>query len=190
MESYYRSFQPWRDYIGLSDTIQEILRTNSAPGPPPLTPKAPCSGSDQRECEREAVPVHSDAVRSSGCAPGYPAAAWARPRPPEGSKLGRGRATAPGPKGHQKMARFKAPGTLCAPPPPEPVCCSFCKHNGESELVYGSHWLKTPTGDVLCPFLRKYVCPICGATGPKAHTKRFCPKVDCAYSSVYTQSSR
>lgn len=53
--------------------------------------------------------------------------------------------------------------------------CNFCKHNGESPRVYTSHQLKTPQGVVVCPILRHYVCPMCGATGDQAHTIKYCP---------------
>lgn len=38
------------------------------------------------------------------------------------------------------------------------------------------HRLKDETGNILCPRLRKHVCPTCQATGDKAHTQKYCPR--------------
>ncbi|KAJ0050559.1 hypothetical protein NL108_003796 [Boleophthalmus pectinirostris] len=142
MESDSKSFQPWKDYMGLSDTIKGILGQSGASEASDPTPPAPDLQTDELQ------------------------------------KLN--------PKERRKTPRFKPPAAAS----PERMFCSFCKHNGESEMVYGSHWLKNQAGEVLCPYLQQYVCPLCGATGTKAHTKRFCPKVDSAYSSVYAKSRR
>ena len=54
--------------------------------------------------------------------------------------------------------------------------CHFCKRNGEQRGVYLSHNLRGARGVVTCPILRRYKCPICGATGDDAHTVSYCPK--------------
>ncbi|CAF0932153.1 unnamed protein product [Didymodactylos carnosus] len=52
--------------------------------------------------------------------------------------------------------------------------CVFCRNNGENELIYTSHSLKDSNGNVSCPILRAYQCPICGSTGSAAHTIKYC----------------
>ena len=52
--------------------------------------------------------------------------------------------------------------------------CNFCKTNGEMKRVYLSHKLME-RGKIVCPVLRRYICPLCGATGDNAHTVSYCP---------------
>ncbi|CAH8561455.1 unnamed protein product [Heterobilharzia americana] len=55
--------------------------------------------------------------------------------------------------------------------------CVFCRNNNEPKEVYTSHKVKDRSGRVTCPFLRKFTCPLCGATKDNAHTIRYCPKL-------------
>lgn len=66
--------------------------------------------------------------------------------------------------------------------------CVLCKKNGEQRDFYVSHVLKDSRGKVVCPILRKYVCPTCSATGDNAHTITHCPKSSSRHSS--TEDSR
>ncbi|KAH8417244.1 hypothetical protein KR222_007043, partial [Zaprionus bogoriensis] len=57
-----------------------------------------------------------------------------------------------------------------------PRHCVFCENNNEPEALVNSHSVRDSFGRVLCPKLRTYVCPICGASGDSAHTIKYCPK--------------
>ena len=53
--------------------------------------------------------------------------------------------------------------------------CTFCRTNGEAEVIFTSHSLKDADGKITCPILMQYSCPVCGASGEKTHTKKYCP---------------
>ena len=53
--------------------------------------------------------------------------------------------------------------------------CTFCRANGEEEIIYRSHSLKTPGNKISCPVLMKHTCEACGATGGNTHTIKYCP---------------
>ncbi|XP_050167761.1 nanos homolog 3 [Myiozetetes cayanensis] len=75
-----------------------------------------------------------------------------------------------------------------APPAATPgPPCAFCRHNGEAPAVYRGHSLRDAGGRLQCPVLRSYVCPQCGATQDRAHTRRFCPLTRRGYTSVYVR---
>ncbi|NXQ98175.1 NANO3 protein, partial [Sagittarius serpentarius] len=90
--------------------------------------------------------------------------------------------------GEEAAASPGAPEAASASP--GKALCAFCKHNGEAKHVYSGHSLRDAGGRVQCPVLRSYVCPQCGATQDRAHTKRFCPLTRRGYTSVYSRSAR
>ncbi|XP_042875553.1 uncharacterized protein LOC122255497 isoform X2 [Penaeus japonicus] len=53
--------------------------------------------------------------------------------------------------------------------------CGFCKSNGAMAKNFLSHPLRNDYGKLVCPVLRSYTCPNCGATGDTAHTSSYCP---------------
>uniref|UniRef100_A0A8C3PIF6 Nanos-type domain-containing protein n=1 Tax=Calidris pygmaea TaxID=425635 RepID=A0A8C3PIF6_9CHAR len=81
-----------------------------------------------------------------------------------------------------------SPAQPAAPGPPRKGVCAFCRHNGEAASVWRGHSLRDAGGRVLCPVLRGYVCPQCGATQEGAHTRRFCPLTRRSYASVYSRT--
>ncbi|XP_045536658.1 nanos homolog 3-like [Papilio machaon] len=95
----------------------------------------------------------------------------------------------------QQSARLRITPQQCAllilyanhlkrqPPRNSPGECVFCKNNGESTAWYRSHMIKDRKGRVVCPILRAFRCPICGASGSRAHTPKHCPVNKYGYSA-------
>ncbi|NXS75150.1 NANO3 protein, partial [Pandion haliaetus] len=92
--------------------------------------------------------------------------------------------------GEEAAASPDTPDAVASPASPGKLLCAFCKHNGEAKHVYSGHSLRDAVGRVQCPVLRSYVCPQCGATQDRAHTRRFCPLTHRGYTSVYSRSAR
>ncbi|KAF8562633.1 hypothetical protein P879_09077 [Paragonimus westermani] len=55
--------------------------------------------------------------------------------------------------------------------------CVFCRNNNAPYELYTTHKVKDRFGRVTCPILRQFTCPICGGTGDRAHTIRYCPRM-------------
>lgn len=205
MESNRKCFQPWKDYMGLSDLIRGTVGRNATTQNRSVALEDLHSEYDvdaalaSLRCNAVAkridpgaknVPAFRVGSINRGFSARQPSGGpWdlltvsASAHPPIQDVLG-GRTS--GPQHRGKTARQRTP----EPQSPNVIGmrCSFCKRNGEAELVYNSHWLRNLAGEVVCPYLRQYVCPLCSATGAQAHTKRYCPKVDSVYTSVYTRS--
>ncbi|XP_053202820.1 uncharacterized protein LOC128387621 [Panonychus citri] len=72
--------------------------------------------------------------------------------------------------------------------PANNLMCSFCRRNSEPREFYTSHNTKDSQGNVICPILFAYKCEACGATGPDAHTRSYCPMAS-VVRSVFSEDS-
>ncbi|KAG7266132.1 hypothetical protein CRUP_016380 [Coryphaenoides rupestris] len=86
-------------------------------------------------------------------------------RAAKGPRTGRGALAAAAASERRRRSGKAEPGKVCV----------FCRNNGAPEEVFASHVLKAADGRVLCPVLRAYTCPLCGANGDHAHTIKYCP---------------
>ncbi|XP_077461166.1 nanos homolog 3 [Stigmatopora argus] len=181
-------FQPWKDYMGLSEVIRAVMDSNTSAQVPTWQHDGETAmDSHPIYAERSPSPPNASSHVCMGNAcvgwlVGYPSRhEWVGPEivrayPPFGARC-------PHHWGVTASHQHQRVGLQ----DPLATCCNFCKRNGETEIVYTSHRLKNDVGEVLCPVLRGYVCPLCGATGATAHTKRFCPKVEKSYLPLYTK---
>lgn len=124
----------------------------------------------RRLCDRQ--PEEGGVIKKSASAAA--AAEDTEMGPPSHSQIYRGEVhrNSPDTSSASSLSDASSSGTS-----PDAAFCRFCKQNGESPRVYRSHTLKSGNGSVVCPVLWNYTCPICGATGDYAHTRRYCPVV-------------
>nr|XP_031300338.1 nanos homolog 2 [Camelus dromedarius] len=167
-------FDMWKDYFNLSQVVSALIQSpgqvQEAPGTGELSPGELSPGEPSTEEPRPGE-LSSEEPRLGQLRSGKPRHGKLKPGEPR-------------PEAQQEQGPGgRGPSEALA------TLCNFCKHNGESRRVYTSHRLKTPGGVVVCPILRHYVCPLCGATGDQAHTLKYC-SLNGGYQSLYRHSGR
>ncbi|XP_038629689.1 nanos homolog 1-like [Scyliorhinus canicula] len=199
--SYENTFNSWNDYLGLSTLVSKAVSQGGKSALHPgaelqLRPGAPCIARSLQLglcSQHDAALLASDLEgRFAQFSPfsGYPAAGGEQQRPErKPGHWSRLDVIMMDNKSHLQLAHSRHYQQQLhqqqqQPPPAqqratrgkaELQICVFCRNNNESVTLYTTHVLKSPDGRVLCPILRRYTCPLCGANGDNAHTIKYCP---------------
>ncbi|XP_025906486.1 nanos homolog 1 [Nothoprocta perdicaria] len=157
-------FNSWNDYLGLATLITKAVAPGAGPRPAALEDDEELEEEEEEDEEEEAagrlLEGALDLRALQLCGRPERGGAWG------GLVVSAGRppALGGGAGGGARLRKAGLPG------------CVFCRNTREAGALPGAHSLRGADGRVLCPVLRRYTCPLCGASGDYAHTVKYCPR--------------